>query len=38
MIEKIDNAVFSNDHIIFDDRNSDTVTFFSNDIVLQLEY
>ena len=34
MIEKGDNAVFSNDNIVFDDIDSDIVTFFSNDIDL----
>ena len=32
MIEEIDNAVFSNDDIVFGDIDSDLVTFFSNDI------
>ena len=34
MIEKLDNAVSSNDHIIFGDIDSDTATFYSNDIDL----
>ena len=32
MIEKVDNAVFSNDDIVFDDIDSDIVTFFPNDL------
>ena len=32
MIEKLDNAVFSNDDIVFGDINADIVTFFSNDL------
>ena len=32
MIEKPDNAIFSNDDISFGDLDSDIVTFFSNDI------
>ena len=31
MIEKFDNAVFSNDDIVFGDIESDIVTFFRND-------
>ena len=34
MVGKLDNAVFSNDDIIFGDTDSDTVTFFSHDIGL----
>ena len=34
MIEKLDNAVFSNDYIIFYDTDSDILTLFSNDIGL----
>ena len=34
MIEKHDNALFSNDDIVFGDIVSDIVTFFSNDIDL----
>ena len=34
MIEKLDNAVFSNDDIIFGDIDSNIVTFFSNNIGL----
>ena len=33
-IEKLDDAVFSNDDLVFGDINSDIVTFFSNDIGL----
>ena len=31
MIEKFDNAAFSNDGIVFGDIESDIVTFFRND-------
>ena len=34
LIEKLDNAMFSNDHIILGDIDSDIATFFSNDIDL----
>ena len=35
-IEKLDNAVFFNDGIVFDYIDSDIVTFFSNDIGLNI--
>ena len=34
MIEKLDNALFSDDFIVFGDLDSDYVTFFINDIGL----
>ena len=34
MIKKLHNAVFSNDGVVFGDIDSDTVTFYSNDIGL----
>ena len=34
LIEKLGNAVFSNDEIVFGDVDSDIVTFFSNNIGL----
>ena len=34
MIEKLDNAVFYSDDIVFGDIDSDIVTFFRNDIGL----
>ena len=34
MIKKLDNGVLSNDDLSFGDIDSDTVTFFSNDIGL----
>ena len=34
MIEKLDHALYSNVDIVFGDVDSDIVTFFSNDIVL----
>ena len=34
MIQKLDNAVFSNDDMIFGDLYSDVVTFFSSDVGL----
>ena len=32
MIEKLDNAIFSNDYIVFGDLDSDFVAFFSSGI------
>ena len=34
MIEKFDSTIFANDYIVFDDLDSDFVTFFSSDIGL----
>ena len=34
MIEKLDNSIFYNDDIIFGDKESDIVTFFSNNVNL----
>ena len=32
MIEKLDNAVFSKDYIVYEDSGSDIVSFSSNDL------
>ena len=36
MLEKLNNAVFSDDHIPFANKNSDNVTFFSDDKSLDI--
>ena len=36
MIQKLNNAVFSNDYMAFGDVDSNIVTFFSNDICINI--